>query len=70
MKTTVNVHNLPQNPNKYIVAKLNSGELWYWGSWETRDQAEQCIRDNNFDNGIVVELTTEKTSDILYSRCV
>lgn len=47
------VQNVPEITNKYIVARLNDGVLWYWGSWENFDEAFKAAMD--FPNGIVVE---------------
>lgn len=51
----VKVNNVPSEHDRYIVARLCMGELWYWGSWSTLDAATRVIKENNFENGIVVE---------------
>ena len=52
MKCNVEVMNVPKNHDKYIVARLNEGELWYWGSWEDNQSADLAAREIS---GIVVE---------------
>ena len=47
------VNNLPENPERYIVARLSNCELWYWGSWDNKEKAEKAAEE--FDNGVVVE---------------
>ena len=33
------VFNTPEDVDKYIVAKAVCGELWYWGSWDNKNDA-------------------------------
>lgn len=42
MKTNAKarVNNLPENPCKYIVATVVSGDLWFWGSWDDESSAQ------------------------------
>lgn len=47
----VTVHNVPEYASGYIVARVNEGSLWYWGSWDNEDDAEECARDVD---GVVV----------------
>lgn len=47
------VQNVPKDADKYIVARLVMGELWYWGSWETKKAADRVAE--QFDNGVVLE---------------
>lgn len=37
----VKVNNVPDNPCKYIVARYdsNSLSLWFWGSWDDKQEA-------------------------------
>lgn len=51
----VTVRNVPEHAEKYIVARVNEG-LWYWGSWDNKDDAEECAR--NVD-GVVVRKVSE-----------
>ena len=53
----IKVQNVPEITNKYIVARLVDGVLWYWGSWENFDDAFNVAVD--FPNGIVVERCDE-----------
>jgi hypothetical protein len=58
MKYIVNgVQNVPMISNKYIVARLVDGVLWYWGSWENFDDAFNASVE--LENGIVVERCDE-----------
>lgn len=52
MKCNVEAMNVPKDHDKYIVARLNQGKLWYWGSWD--DERKAKIRALEV-NGIVVE---------------
>lgn len=52
MKCNVEVMNVPKNHDKYIVARLSDGELWYWGSWN--DEQDANIAAEEVD-GIVFE---------------
>jgi hypothetical protein len=47
------IQNCEANPEKYIVARLVMGVLWFWGSWETREAADRVA--SQFDNGLVLE---------------
>lgn len=52
------VKNVPEMTDKYIVAKLIGGVLWYWGSWDDFGEAFKVAV--NFPNGIVVESCEEE----------
>jgi len=55
MKTTeakVEIYNCPDDAYGYIVCRLNSGELWFWGSYE--DESEAIEVADEFENGLVV----------------
>lgn len=52
MKCNVEVLNVPKDHDKYIVARLSDGELWYWGSWDDEKKAKITALEIN---GIVVE---------------
>ena len=53
----VKVWNMAKNPEKYIVARLVMGQLWYWGSWSDEDAAKRVAE--QFDNGLVLEVDYE-----------
>lgn len=41
----VKVNNVPENARKYVVARFDhehTHELWFWGSWDEREKAEQA----------------------------
>jgi hypothetical protein len=46
------VNNLPDEIDKYVVAKVCDGELWFWGTWDDKDEAEKAV--NDVENGIVL----------------
>lgn len=48
------VFNTPEDVDKYIVAKAVCGELWYWGSWDNKNDAFRVAK--QFDNGCVLEV--------------
>lgn len=56
------VNNLDAEHERFVVARLVDGELWYWGSWNTDEAAIRVAQ--QFDNGVVVDmeenLMTEK----------
>lgn len=35
------INNMPNTTKKYIVARRVDGELWFWGSWDDRDRANE-----------------------------
>lgn len=47
------INNMPEETEKYIVARFDRNELWYWGSWRNETDAEKAAM--QFKNGIVVE---------------
>jgi len=57
MKAKVEVMNVPKLTDRYIVARFVMGELWYWGSWETKDAAVRVAK--QFENGLVLEAGDE-----------
>lgn len=47
------VKNVPENVSeRYIVARLVVGELWFWGAWNDKEKADDVAREID---GIVVE---------------
>ena len=49
----VKVRNMPKDMiGGYVVARLVSGELWYYGTWEDYTYAENVAKE--FENGIIV----------------
>lgn len=56
----VKIQNCAKDPSRFIVARAVGGELWYWGSWDTEEEAKRVIHDNDFDNGVVIESTGGK----------
>lgn len=54
MNCIAEVNNIPEDAERYIVAMVSEGELWYWGSWDNKEEADNAAKD--FWNGIVVEV--------------
>lgn len=50
----VEVNNVPDDALDYIVARWSkeTSSLWFWGSWETKDQANEISK---LVDGIVVK---------------
>lgn len=46
------VNNLPDEIEKYVVARVCDGELWFWGTWDDKDEAERAV--NDVENGILL----------------
>ena len=46
------VNNLPDEPKRYVVARLIDGEFWFWGSYEAEDRANRVAKDIE---GVVLE---------------
>lgn len=53
----VEVLNCSLDSDRYIVARLNMNQLWYWGSWPTKEAAQRVA--DTFDNAIVLERCKE-----------
>lgn len=42
----VNLYNTPENINyNFIVARLDDNKLWYWGSYETEEKADEIAQE-------------------------
>ena len=54
---SVNIQNASRDSERYIVARLVDGALWYWGSWDDVDKAYEVAEE--FDNAIVLTLIGE-----------
>lgn len=50
----VTVNNVPEHASGYIVARVNEEDrsLWYWGCWDSKEEAEECARNVE---GVVVK---------------
>lgn len=51
---SVIVNNAPVEHCRYIVARLNNNELYYWGSWDDKTEAISVAM--RFDNAVVVDM--------------
>ena len=58
----VKVNNLPAHTEKYIVAKYVDHSLWYYGSWDNREEAERVALE--LENGLVVENGTSEEAKV------
>ncbi len=52
MRAEVNINNVPEDTERYIVARIVEGEMWYWGSWKEKHDAETTAKEID---GIVIE---------------
>ena len=41
----VKVKNVTEGSSKYVVARLDHNELWYWGRWDTQKEAERVAEE-------------------------
>lgn len=58
MKLIAKVNNLPNEVDeKYVVARIDGIELWFWGSYETRRRAEEVAYE--LGRAIVLEAESE-----------
>lgn len=51
----IEVNNVSQTsgyPGQFVVARLVDGKLWYYGSYESEERAEEVRRE--FENGIIL----------------
>ena len=48
----VDIQNTEEDCKRFIVARYCDGQLWYWGSWDLREDAERVVE--VMENGIVV----------------
>lgn len=53
----VKVNNTPNYTEKYIVARVYNSELWYWGSWDALEDAEEAARNTD---GVVVRRDSDE----------
>lgn len=51
------VRNVPNGAQRYIVARLVDSELWYYGGWESENEADRFAK--RFENGVSVDLGEE-----------
>lgn len=53
------INNLPDNTEKYVVARIDESDysMWYWGSWDDMVKAVQAAIEIG---GIVVEREDKK----------
>lgn len=53
VRGTVEIMNCEKDTDKYIVARVVMGILWYWGSWDDEEAAKRVAE--TFENAIVIE---------------
>ena len=46
------VNNLPDDIEKYVVAKVFDGEMWFWGTYDDKNRAEKAVHDVD---GVILE---------------
>lgn len=63
----VRVKNVTEGEEKYVVARLVSGELWYYGRYP-KEKADQVA--SEFENGIVlIDETAKESKPIIKHTC-
>ena len=60
VRGTVEIMNCEKETDKYIVARVVMGLLWYWGSWDDKDAAHRVAE--TFENAIVIERKDDNAS--------
>ena len=65
----VKVENVSDGKDKFVVARLVEGKLWYYGRYETENRAKEVSEE--FENGLVLfdETAKEPKPEIKCSRC-
>ena len=51
-RALVIVNNIDAKPEKFMVCRIFQNKLWYYGSWDNEDQANEIAK---MLDGIVVE---------------
>lgn len=46
------VNNLPDEIEKYIVARVCDGEMWFWGTYGSENRAKKAANDID---GVILE---------------
>jgi len=54
----VKVKNVSEGKSRYVVARLVSNELWYYGRFETEGEADKVAEE--LENGLVLKDITAK----------
>ena len=49
----VSVKNVPTIHNRYVVARVGQGELWFWGSYDDLDRAREVAY--MIPDGVILE---------------
>ena len=44
---SVPVFNIPDHVERYVVARLVDGMLWFWGCWNDKRKAEKACEEIN-----------------------
>ena len=52
------VHNVDDDCLKYIVARICEGKLWFWGSWDSLEEAD--ITAKEIDGVVLIKKGQEK----------
>lgn len=53
IKASIYINNLSYGEEPYIVARLVANELWYYGRYDSMEQAEMVAAE--FDNAVVIK---------------
>lgn len=41
----IKVENTPEEVDPYVVARPDGGSLWYWGSWNNKEEAQKVAKE-------------------------
>jgi len=52
VKMTALVKNVTEGSERFVVAKVDNTDLWYWGRWDDYDRAKEVAEEVG---GIVLE---------------
>ena len=52
MEVVININNAPNRLKKYTVCRISECELWYWGTYESKDRARKAAMKID---GVIVE---------------
>ena len=65
---TVKVKNVTEGKEKFVVARLDHNELWYWGRWDKEEDANRVAEEID---GLVLfdETAQEETPKIICPQC-
>lgn len=45
MQFAVNIKNVDKDCKRYVVARESDGILWFWGSWDDKEEAQKVANE-------------------------